>query len=408
MKIKYAFLSFTNYLSINLLIILEIYVLFTAVNISLGSLNSRSVLYTPLKEYIESDGFVFFGDSESYYDELMAEGEDGEEITEEEEEEESFGYDMDELMSTLNDSAEYTTVRSYGDSEIFYTILPDEIFDKLKLQVQTGSLFDSSEKSDYLLLIASANKDGIEKGSIVEDGNQNKYEVAAVLTDLSYLLTLSTYNYEMTYEDFYTTLDIDYDDNVFYYTSESQIKDLELLYSIDTSEIGFVTYSAQVTEEEIEADMDKLSAYGMTMKNELIESRSSSLIIDDFKKMIPPIAAFAMIVLIGIISTSAIISKNMTRKLAVMFCCGATKSDCVFVSSSSTILVTIIALAASALTVLALDGSDISKTYGLVFTNSNLLMTLILVLVLILISIVVSKSLVSTDKLHELLKADAK
>lgn len=376
-KYKYSMSALLSNISISLLIILEIYILFVAANLSIASINSRDMLYSPVKDKLEKNGFFYLtNDKDSVKD----------------------------VNSVLESDVSITEVKQYTDRKISYRILPDEIFDKLDLPIKSGEKFKSSSSEGLPKLIVSSNDKGVNTGDILSDTMGNEYEIAATLTDKSYMMSFSAWSIDMTYEDLYTTLDIKYDDHPSFYTCESQVKNLNISNNLIGRYGVIVNYESSVPQEQIQDDMKKLSPYGLTASCEDIARRSNQLLSDDIKKLVPPVGAFGIIVLIGIISCAVINSKNMTYKLSVMYCCGASKKDCIKINSVAMLILLFIGLAASIVTVVFLDGSFIADNYGFIFNKNNIYITAVITLLFTLISIVVPSFLLSKNKSYESLK----
>jgi ABC-type antimicrobial peptide transport system permease subunit len=336
------------------------------------------MLYSPLQTYLEKDGFFFMTDD--------------------------MDTDRNEIMSLLDSDANVIGAKNYYDEEINYTVLDDEVFDALNLPLKSGNKFDSTDTNGLPKLIVSANTENIQSGDIVTDANGNEYQISAVLTDLSYLLNFSGYSSDMTYEDFYYTLDVNYEGYPHYYTCDTQIENLQLAYGLDSSAGSIVAYNSNVSAKNIDKDIQKISSYGIAVKNEDIARRSQSLLDDDFKKMIPPVFTFGIIVIIGALSCSVITSKNITYKLAVLYCCGASKSDCMKISSGNMVLITLIGSAIATVTLLAIKSSEIANTYGLVFKPNNICISLLIFVIFIFISVLIPSVYLSKNQPYDSLK----
>ena len=377
-KYKYSMAAFLSNISTSLLIIFQIFILLISANSAIASINSRDMLYSPLKDNFEENGFYYMSYNEN---------------------------SVEEVSSILGNGVSITTASIYSDEKIFYTVLPDEIFDKLDLPLSSGSKFKSSSSDGLPKLIVSANDDGIKEGDIISDANGNEYEIAAALTDQSYLLNFSGWDIDMTYEELYYPLDIEYEPNAHLYTCESQIKNLNIHNELSNDGCGvIVNYESSISEEQIQSDMKKLSEYGSVTPNKDIVRRSSALLTDDIKKMLPPVAAFGIIVLIGIISCGVITSKNMTYKLSVMYCCGASKKDCIKINSGAMLILLIIGLIAFGIAAFMLNGSSIANTYGLTFNKNNVLLTAAITALFAAISIALPGILLSKNNIYETLK----
>lgn len=387
-KYKYSFLAILSNVSISIIIITEIFVLITAANVAVAQLNSRDMLYSPLEKDLKTRGFIYssFGESED--------GEIEEALT-----------GLEELQNVIGDNAKYITTSNYADrAGLCYNIVPDEMFDKLDLPLKKGEKFQSDSLGDKIKFIAFEGEENIEIGSVFRDEIGNEYEVEAVVTDQSYLLSFTVWAEEMTYENFYYPLDVKYDPYPKYFTCESQIKDLADESYINAEPTTLVCYNEDVSDEQIQKDIDELSLTGLITLNEDIARRSDALIKDDFKKLIPPIAAFGIIVLIGIINSSVITSKNMSYSLSVMYCCGASKRSCLKINCMTMLILLAIGLLFSVIAILLIKDSVISNTYGFVFMKNNIYPTAAITLIFAITSIIVPYKILSKNSIFDTLE----
>lgn len=371
MKIKYGFLTLRSNIVIHILIMVEIFVLVTAANISAASIKNRTMLYEPLKPYLEKRGFYAC----------------------------SFNEGAPDASEAFDSASSIVNIKFYYDSHIEYSILSDEIFDSLDLPLKSGRKFKAKSKGKYPKLIVSSNNEGYKKGDILTDDQGQNYEIAAVLTDLSYFLDFNTWMIDMTYKEFYHSIDIKYDDAPRFYTSESQVKDLNGIKT-EASVGMIVNYPKDTPDEIIEKDMEIMSQFGAATANSEIFDRSEAVIRDDIKKMFPPVIMFGVIVLLGIVSCAIITARKNISKLAVFYCCGASRADCIWINFGNMMLSVLFASAASALTLFFILRSSLPYKYGLAFSMNNLYVSLIIIVLILGISLAAPMKIISNKKVY--------
>lgn len=410
-RLYYSFLIFLSKPGMSLFIAFELFILIFAANFALGQYNSRTMLYEPLAPYIEKQGF--FVQSSPF---LLSRSSDNGKAAKPPE------------LTELFEDIDTMQIRHIGIGGLDITVLPDDVFDSLRLPVSEGSLFKSSSGSSLPRIIVTPNQKGYKAGDTVtlpqeyttateiegesvtvRVGDDITLKFAAVLTDPTYIMHF-TYSYDMSFENMYLNFSSEfYQQQFFCYTCQSEIKRFglaELFISDDIS--AFVCFKNELSEDEYSAAKAKLEENGYTVTdNSLIEENSKTKLSDEFKKLLPAVFTFGVIVLIGIISCSVIGAKTMLKKLAVFYCCGASKSDCILISVGQTVIISLIALAVSAGALEVFILTRLSNRFGFVFRTNNLILTAGLILGAVMISAIAPTVLISKAEPRELLTGNA-
>ena len=117
----------------------------------------------------------------------------------------------------------------------------------------------------------------------------------------------------------------------------------------------------------------------------------------------PPIAAFSVIIVIGIISCSLMITKEMMDRLVIFYCCGATKKDCILISLSQMVLIMLCSMILSTFTLIIIKSTVLSNKIGFVLKANNIRITLLIVLGCLFISFLAPILLISKNEPRSLL-----
>lgn len=373
-RLYYAAKSLLSRAGFSVLIIIELTLLLTAANIAQAQHNSRTMLYDPYAPYISSQGFV-------------------------------CNLPMNEI-DTLKalPGAKVLEEKQYTDSSLGLDIivLPDDVFDKLRLPVQSGKLFDSTDRSENVKLIVTPNAEGYWQDMTFTDSNNISFEISAVLTDPTYVPRFP-YSIGMSYEDFYFNYDSEYYVRQPYlFTCESMMTNAGA--DLYTMNIAMVCFEDEMPEEEYLALERDLNETGIsTIQNRTIEKRSRQILKDDFKRSMPPVAAFSVIVFIGLVSCSLMITKSMLHKLAVFYCSGATKADCIIISILQMLILMLCAAVLSAVALIIINSRVIANKIGFVFRASNLTLSGLIIAACILISLAAPLLMIPRTDPRELL-----
>ena len=418
-KLRCSLLIFLSKPGMSLFIAFELFVLIAAANFALGQYNSRTMLYEPVAPYIERQGFmvqemmIFSEPTADVFGEQP--GADTVVISEE-----TITPLKRPKVTDLLDGVEVMSLRHFSMNGYDITILPDDVFDKLRLPVDEGSLFKSGSQSENLRLIVTPNSKGFKAGDIItvpqeytdENGKSVRIgddltaEITAVLTDPTYIMHFS-YSADMSFENMYMNYDRSfYQGQFFCYTCESEIEHSPAVKNlISEDSFSLVSFTRELTDEEYSAAKTKFEENGYNVTE--IEENSRKKLSDEFKKLLPAVFAFGVVVLIGIISCSFIGAKTMLKKLAIFYCCGATKADCILISVGQTVIVSLIAVLASAGAMAVFILTKLSNKVGCVLGAGNLIMSAGIVLGAILISAIAPVILISKAEPRELLTETA-
>ena len=397
-KLYYSFLIFLSKPGMSLFIAFELFILIFAANFALGQYNSKTMLYEPVAGYIERQGFI---------------AQEMPMLPPPEKDAPQEHHNINELLK----DADVMTLRHFFIGEFDITVLPDDVFDKLRLPVAEGRLFKSSSTDDALRVIITPNTKGYKAGDTVTLPQQTsdssgvtvslgadlEIKISAVLTDPTYIMHFS-YSYDMSYENMYMNYDSSYY-QFFCYTCQSELDRCHAAgEQVNDDMTSLVSFRNDVSDEEYDAAKAALQKNGYTVTdNSLILENSRIRLEDDLRKLLPAVAVFGVIVLIGIVSCSVIGAKTMLKKLSIFYCCGATKGSCIAVSVGQTVIISLIAVIASAGAMAGFVLSRLPNKVGFVFGPGNLIMTGAIVLAAILISAIAPVVMISKAEPRELL-----
>lgn len=371
--------SFISRLAINLLIVFELFGLIITANMTLGEYNSRTMLYEPIRPYIERQGFFINDMSE---DNVLHENEI-KQIA-----------DLDILKLTF-----YSTIG------VNITVLPDNVFDKLLLPISKGERFKSDEVGSKAKVIVTHNNSNIAVGDIVGGINDSGFEVTAMLTDPTYLMSFA-YNIDMSYEDMYLKYESEYyDGQAYFYTSMSQFEKANAdKKNIQIHKMCLAVFKSPVSEEEYNAIKNELiSKDYLLIDNDIIREKSEKILSDDFKRLFPPVFVFGVIVLIGIVSCSVIGVKTIMKELGVFYCCGATKFDCVVLAVEKMTFTILISGIAAAVSMVIIGTRILSELVGFVYSENNIILTIGIIFGTVIISAIAPVVMISRTHPRELL-----
>lgn len=375
-KINYILRSLLSDKAISLFLFMEMFILIVTTNIALGEYNSRTMLFEPVEQYLTKQGFLVYN---SKYDDISASV-------------------YDELSQIIGGKdIDILQVKTCVTPDITFEIIPDKVYNKLVLPVSEGSLFCSNNNNSKCQIIVTQNDFGYKSGNVIKTNFSTDIEIAAVLTDPTYIMHFQYY-YKMSYENMYLNYDKNYYNGIpQMYTCESEFEKLNIDDSyIIINPVSIVSFNEQLSDEEYATIKEKLTANDMLLiDNKDILDRSRKILSDDFKRFIPAAFVFGMIILIGVLSCSIIGAKTVLKKLTVFYCCGATKRDCVAVAAGKMSAIILASGIAAALMISFFKLLRAFNLIGFVFGIGNIAVTVGIIIGTILISMIAPIVLIS-------------
>lgn len=398
-NIKYGVKFFRKHAFAYLLMILQLAFLIIAENTLIANRNSRDILYSPYEDILEKDGFYYMQcdcsgilDDEGY-------------ITKSSDER------LDEIVSSLKGSNKlycmyYADVTLDSGEKIRVNILEDEIFNKLRLPLESGKI----QKGKCII---TANDLRFKEGDTLEPAGKS-VEISGVLTDNTYIPNYNKITESMSADDLYKTYSSkvkSYADGVNFAAEavapKSLFKDL-----IDSGDVNvyrtdflLVVFDEKMSAEDMAYNKKVLeqsnlneTETGWAVSTAQINEKSRALLNEDFDKMLPIVACIVAVILIGVVCSSAIITAKQLRRFSVLYITGATPFDCVKISCATAFISSAIATAAAlALMKLGIADSFANET-GFTWGMNNTVATICTVVFAIAAFAVIPMIVISRKK----------
>lgn len=377
--LRYGFVQFCRNFSLYIIMIAELSVIMLALNIAIGSYNSRNMLYKPFEQYLTRDGWYMRSADMNYTEEPG----------------------NDKLYEIINSlEGDYEMVASYSSTvtsevgDLRLTILNDDLYYALCMPLEEG---------DYAQAVVTHNPH-FKLGDTVRLGS-TELTISGVLTENTYVPDISGYNIDMDVTDFY---------NVF--QSNAQLVQLNegekptpiliLPQSTVQSEIDknlnngiyqsfyyFVVCRTELTEKQREHNTEILNENSIDivyMPFSTINKRSEIYVNESLQKVIPIIVCISIIAVFGILCCCSINVSRSMRNNAVLYMCGASNRDLRIINAVSDFLVVSASLVISitVLKIISLNGVD--DSIGFVLGNNNIFVTAVFVVSVFIITQVVS------------------
>ncbi len=374
---RFALISLCDNIKINLLMILEMIVVFVGVNLIIGSYNNRNMLYKPYSDILGNTGWYIVSD----YDENTGEP----------------------LSSQMKGKLDFIKMYSYSslitlngrNVPVNITICPDEILNNMKLPVNSGKWQIDSPKD--IVCIAAPNNFGISSGDEIKLPLANSVKISGVLTDPCYIPCFLQWSTSQGIENFYRKYSLKY------YSPEEECLELFMSFSefsetgieTDNTNKSFIAYDVNPTAENTTYNEELLkNNHQCVIRLSKIKERTENSINDILKKFIPIAVCTLVVIMIGFMSSTAINTLQQMKNYGTMFLCGMNWNDCIKILFAYNALIMISSVSITSIIFGIFKLMNLSAYLGLSFGMNNIVITAIIIFIIILLNLIILSAVV--------------
>lgn len=374
---RFALISLCDNIKINLLMILEMIVVFVGVNLIIGSYNNRNMLYKPYSDILRNTGWYIVSD----YDENTGEP----------------------LSSQMKGKLDFIKMYSYSslitlngrNVPVNITICPDEILNNMKLPVNSGKWQIDSPKD--IVCIAAPNNFDISSGDELKLPLANSVKISGILTDPCYIPCFLQWSTSQGIENFYRKYSLKY------YSPEEECLELFMSFSefsetgieTDNTNKSFIAYDVNPTAENITYNEELLkNNYQCGIRLSKIKERTENSINDILKKFIPIAVCTFVVIMIGFMSSTAINTLQQMKNYGTMFLCGMNWNDCIKILFAYNALIMISSVSITSIIFGIFKLMNLSAYLGLSFGMNNIVITAIIILNIMLLNLIILSAVV--------------
>lgn len=354
---KLGALSLMDRLKTNLIIILQLTVIFVVVNAAVGSVNSRQMLCEPYKELYNKQG---------WYIKVM-----------------DRSVDARQLMTNCEIKPDYVVIYETDGNDNagqYYriAIMPDDLFADLHLPVlQTSSGVDRVYMYSPLAHFSAGDKVSLR---IANDQVLN-ITLTDILTEPTYYPKGSSFSAAGDVTMLYRQLSSQTEKNNYLIMSETTAKSVGIPDdSVFAADSIILYYSEDISEEQFMAEEGHLSESGKTslIRLSTLREQTEKMLSDDYKRYIPLGIISAIVVLIGTAGAIAIQTLREMKSYAVLYLCGMKWHRIIYISLFKVIIMLAAAGTISGTAIFVLQTSSTAAKLGMVFNSINLYASLAL------------------------------
>ena len=374
---RFALISLCDNIKINLLMILEMIVVFVGVNLIIGSYNNRNMLYKPYSDILSNTGWYIVSD----YDENTGEP----------------------LSSQMKGKLDFIKMYSYSslitlngrNVPVNITICPDEILNNMKLPVNSGKWQIDSPKD--IVCIAAPNNFDISSGDELKLPLANSVKISGILTDPCYIPCFLQWSTSKGIENFYRKYSLKY------YSPEEECLELFMSFSefsetgieTDNTNKSFIAYDVNPTAENTTYNEELLkNNYQCGIRLSKIKERTENSINDILKKFIPIAVCTFVVIMIGFMSSTAINTLQQMKNYGTMFLCGMNWNDCIKILFAYNALIMISSISITSIIFGIFKLMNLSAYLGLSFGMNNIVITAIIIFIIILLNLIILSAVV--------------
>lgn len=374
---RFALISLCDNIKINLLMIIEMIVVFVGVNLIIGSYNNRNMLYKPYSDILSNTGWYIVSD----YDENTGEP----------------------LSSQMKGKLDFIKMYSYSslitlngrNVPVNITICPDEILNNMKLPVNSGKWQIDSPKD--IVCIAAPNNFDISSGDELKLPLANSVKISGILTDPCYIPCFLQWSTSQGIENFYRKYSLKY------YSPEEECLELFMSFSefsetgieTDNTNKSFIAYDVNPTAENTTYNEELLkNNYQCGIRLSKIKERTENSINDILKKFIPIAVCTFVVIMIGFMSSTAINTLQQMKNYGTMFLCGMNWNDCIKILFAYNALIMISSVSITSIIFGIFKLMNLSAYLGLSFGMNNIVITAIIIFIIILLNLIILSAVV--------------
>ena len=397
MLFKLGLRNIKQNLFMNVLIVLQMTVVFTIAIFMVSTIVSRFQLYMPLKDKLNSKGYF-------YYVENAINPETGNTLR-----------TTDELYQLLEDtkdiSATYNPWLSYEDKEITSISYDDGIINMYTPELTDGNWFDlEKDQSKTVQVVVSKNPYGFKVGDRITvncfDG-EIQAEIIGIIKDNAKIIGFSiSKNGKYDCRNAYMNYCYDIEQKPLFIFSQKGLKDKMVTTQLNGP--VFVTYNDSVANEVIESNngiMKTMTTLSITKFSEM-KSNSLDYIFNQIYTLFPILICVLILTLVGAVSVNALSAKKQLKNYAIYYICGLKWTQCSMINLISAFICVTISFIISIATIFVIKFIGILQNTVVSIGILQIICCSILITIYIILSVILPINIIGKNTPNQVLKSN--
>ncbi len=408
MLFKLGFKNLKQNFLMNILIILQMTVVFIIFVSMISTIVSRFSYYNPLKEYLnEQTSFICIPnginpETGNTTDELY-------DLVEEE----------DEIVAQYNFIAYYDDgiEPEDGEDDDFesqkFISYDDKFVEMFTPELESGNWFDLDRPvQDVIPVVVSQNNYGLKVGDVITFidplfYNEVTAEIIGVLKDNTKIIDMSSsYSENVDYRYLYRNYKFESEEKTLFITMQRDVADTGLLTQLNGNVI--IKYNDDTSEETIAENYSKLGQMATlySTNGSIIKEGSLDYIFSQIYILMPIFICVFILTLVGAISTSALSAKRQLRNYAVYYICGLKWKQCTVINLFSSLICILISFALSIIAAFIAKATGILGDTVISLGVWQILGCVVIMIIYVLFSIILPLNIIGNNTPNKILKSN--
>ncbi|MGN0538100.1 MAG: hypothetical protein ACI4M3_09010 [Acutalibacteraceae bacterium] len=380
---KYGFFSIVKKPLFNILIILELAAILVVGNMAISVYNYRAVAYKPYADVLEHDGYIFL----PKYNPLIGST--------------NGGYDEKALLDKFYKSlrGDLTISETYShilhDSSLEYSqdyqsiyALDSNIMSKMCLPLESGRWASNEKDADGYVEAVVTSGTGYKLGDILLTQYNFDIKVVGIIGPDSYMPAISITSGEDDIRYMYDITE-EFTDKVFVSCSADKVLH-DPCYR--TRSIVYIYYNTEPSAEDRSYNENQLMKYAVNstyITTAEMKSKTMNYLNEQGQKMLPILICVFAVVLVELICSVAMHTKEQLRNYGIYFLCGCRWKGSLKISAAYSAIILLGGGIVGTIAYLLFQSTEYAALFGQSIEWNNLYLTLAIIAVMLILSLVI-------------------
>lgn len=397
MLLKFGIKNLRHNLLLNILIVLQMTVVFILLISMISTIVSRFQYYIPIKKQLNSIGHF-------YYVNHAINPETQRTLRQKEE--------LHGLVEDLEDAfGAYSVWLSYKNEEASFVSYDDEIIEMFEPEMESGVWFDlDKNQDDVIQVVVSENPYGFKVGDRVSFdsfGIEIKAEIIGVLKKNTKIIGyLFSDDGEINCKNAFINYNYEIEEKPLFILNQKSLIDKQVVMNLNGP--TFMTYLPDISDETLEANNNSICRVGVMGAFTFDEMKKNSMkyIFAQVYSLLPIIICILILTLVASVSSGALSVKRQMRNYAIYYTCGLRWRDCSKINFYSALIGLCVSFFLSIIVIVFINNNDIIGGTVIGFGVWQLLGCIVLGIVYMFLSLLLPINIIGKNTPAEILKSN--
>lgn len=311
--------------------------------------------------------------------------------------------------------ASYSPWLYCGDEEVSFASYDDEFIEMYEPEIESGKWFDLNvNEGSAVPIVVSQNPYGFKVGdkiqiNIFSDNNDDilETEVVGILKEGTKVIGFS--NSESGQYDCRNAF-VNYNYGIeqvpLFILRQKDLENKPIMVQMNGP--AFITYSSDTADEVIESNNEIIRKMGILNITPLDEMKSNSMdyIFSQIYTLLPILICILILTLVGAVSVSALSAKRQLKNYAIYYICGLKWRQCASINFFSALISISLSFILSIVSVAAIELTGLLKKTVIEFGVWQILSCIVIMIIYIILSVVLPISIIGKNTPNQVLKSN--